>query len=102
MNVPGHQRSRASRLFQCVAFACVLLDGLTAVAEGIHSHPGQQKNPVNCSICIAAHHSPGRTSVTFQPSLQQKLVFHVATYGEEPASTLALPFSLSVRPPPSV
>src|SRR5437879_8900860 len=95
------QRSRNQRLLRCVALLCSLLVGITAIAEASHSHP-TQKSSANCSICIAVHHSPGKTAATFQSPVVRTLLSRLVASSEETSSSVVLPFALSVRPPPSV
>jgi hypothetical protein len=101
MNVSNHQQSRAQRRVQFVALLCILLVGLTAIAEANHSHP-TQKSSANCAICIAVHHSPGKTAASVHPAFARAMFYRVAIYREAQASSLVLPFALFVRPPPSV
>src|SRR5437879_4995386 len=100
MNVSSQQRSRAQRLVQSVALLCILLVGLTAVAEVNHSH-ATLKSSTNCAICLAVHHSPGKTAASFQPAFAHAVIYQAVFPTEHPASSLELPFALYIRPPPS-
>jgi hypothetical protein len=101
MNISSHQQSRAQRLVQSLALLCILLVGITAIAEVNHSHT-TLKSSANCAICLAVHHSPGKTASSFQPEFSHAVIYQVVFPNEKPASSLELPFALSVRPPPSV
>src|SRR2546426_525366 len=101
MSSSSHQLFRSQRLLTCIALLCILLVGITAIGEASHSHRAQ-KDSGNCAICLAAHHSPGKTVVGFQPAFARALICHLIIPSDEPAFSTDLPFSLSVRPPPSV
>jgi len=99
---PSFARRAWVPLRRYVAIVCILSIGVTAIAEVSHSH-ATLKSSADCTICLAAHHSPGKTATTFQLSFSRPLAITVAAMPNVvTASSVVLPFSLSVRPPPSV